>query len=101
MSDTRTITLESPIRRGDQTIAQIDLRKPNAGALRGAKLVDLLQMDVAALTTILPRISEPSLTAADVANLDPADLFQCGAVVSGFLLTKAERGEPDPAYPIQ
>jgi hypothetical protein len=88
---TQAITLETPIQRGDTQITQVTVRKPNAGALRGAKLVDLLQMDVTALTVVLPRITEPTLTTADVLTLDPADLFELGTAVSGFLLTKSER----------
>lgn len=83
-----SITLDTPIKRGDQTIDSIELRKPNAGELRGLNLTDLLQMDVAALQKVLPRISSPSLTEADVAGMDPADLMQCGSKVAGFLLPK-------------
>lgn len=83
-----TITLETPIKRGDQTIGAISLRKPNAGELRGLNLTDLLQMDVVALQRVLPRISSPMLTEADVSGMDPADLVQCGATVMGFLLLK-------------
>lgn len=82
------IILDTPIKRGDQTISAISLRKPSSGELRGLNLTDLLQMDVAALQRVLPRISSPSLTEADVAGMDPADLMQCGSKVAGFLLPK-------------
>ncbi|MGH8077877.1 MAG: phage tail assembly protein [Lysobacter sp.] len=85
------ITLETPIVRGDQSIEKITLRKPSAGELRGVALSDLLQMDVAALQTVLPRITSPTLTTSDVAKLDPADLVQLAGVVVGFLLPKAAR----------
>ena len=29
------MTLDTPIKRGDQTITRVQVRKPNAGALRG------------------------------------------------------------------
>ncbi|MNE90235.1 Phage tail protein E [compost metagenome] len=48
-------------------------------------------MDVLALRKVLPRISTPTLTEADVGRLDPADLMQCGVAVSSFLLTKAAK----------
>lgn len=83
-----SITLDTPIKRGDQEVASISLRKPNAGELRGLNLTDLLQMDVAALQKVLPRITTPSLTEADVAAMDPADLMQCGSKVASFLLPK-------------
>lgn len=89
----KTITLDTPIKRGDNEVPSIALRKPAAGELRGVTLTDLLQMDVAALTKVVPRISEPSLTEAEVARMDPADLVQIGGVVAGFLLPKAALAE--------
>jgi hypothetical protein len=90
------ITLDTPFVRGDQTITTVTIRKPAAGELRGVKLVDLLQMDVAALTVVLPRVTTPALTAQDVARLDPADLVQLGSAVSDFLLPKAARADLSP-----
>jgi len=89
MSKSNTITLDQPIKRGDSEITEVELRKPVSGELRGLNLTDLLQMDVNALQRVLPRISTPTLTDAEVAALDPADLMQLGAVVAGFLLPKA------------
>lgn len=89
-----SILLETPIRRGDQVISSLTLRKPDAGTLRGIKLADLLQMDVGALTTLLPRISTPTLTAADAATLDPVDLVAIATEVGNFFLTKAQREFP-------
>jgi hypothetical protein len=86
-----TITLDTPLTRGEQTIDSIQLRKPKAGELRGCSLSDLAQLDVAALGRLLPRISEPTLTTADVDNLDPADLMKLGAEVVGFLLPASAR----------
>lgn len=86
------ITLDTPIARGDTQITVITLRKPNVGALRGVSLSDLLQLDVTALTTVLPRITEPTLTAHDVSQMDPADLVQLGGEVAGFLLPMAAKG---------
>lgn len=85
------ITLDEPLKRGDQSITAITVRKPDSGALRGLSLVDVLRMDVDALRKLLPRITDPTLTEADVANLDPADLMQLASKVTGFLLTKAAR----------
>jgi len=89
---TAKVTLETPITRGDQLIEEIQLRKPQSGELRGVSLVDLLQMDVTALQTVLPRITSPLLTPHDVGQLDPADLVQLGGIVSTFLLPKAAQG---------
>ena len=100
MTDRKTaasITLEEPIQRGTTTITDVTVRKPKSGELRGTQLVNLLHMDVAALEIVLPRITQPTLTKAEVANLDPADLTQFGVEVSGFLLTRANREGFQPA----
>lgn len=91
MNPSKTITLDTPIPRGDTAITTIELRKPAAGELRGCSLTDLLQMDVAALVRVLPRITTPTLTEQDITRMDPADLLQLGTEMSGFLLPKAAK----------
>ncbi len=86
--DPNTVTLDTPIKRGNGFITEVTLRKPNAGELRGVSLAELLQMKVDALQTVLPRITNPILHKQDMATLDPADLVNMGTVVVGFLLTK-------------
>ena len=93
---TVTITLDHPIQRGAQEIPTIELRKPRAGELRGVSLFDLVRMDVSAVQTVLPRISTPTLTRPEVDALDPADLFQLSAEVSGFLSPKAALEQASP-----
>lgn len=88
---TDPITLDTPIKRGDQTITAVTLRKPKTGELRGCSLSDIAQLDVATLGRLLPRISEPTLTTQDVDNLDPADTMKLGAEVVGFLLPASAR----------
>ncbi|AOD13556.1 phage tail assembly protein [Xanthomonas fragariae] len=85
------IPLDQPIVRGEQTISELKVRKPGAGELRGLKLTDVLQLDVTALATLLPRISSPTLTTADVNAMDPADLLAVGQEVQVFFLPKAQR----------
>lgn len=86
-----SITLESPIQRGERTIDSIALRKPAAGELRGIALADLLRLDVAALIAVLPRITSPTLTPQDVQQLDLVDLTALGTEVLGFFMSKADR----------
>ena len=69
-----TVKLDSPIKRGDTTITEIVLRKPQSGALRGTRLQAVMEMDVASMMTVIPRISTPTLTPQEMADLDPADL---------------------------
>lgn len=85
---TATVSLQTPIARGDTSIATLQLRKPTAGELRGVKLLDLAQLDVQAVITVLPRISIPTLTDVEAAALDPADLMQCATEIGRFLLKK-------------
>ncbi|MFA5495166.1 MAG: phage tail assembly protein [Porticoccaceae bacterium] len=90
---TEHIELESPIERAGKTITQVAIRKPMAGAFRGVALMDVMQMDVAALTKLLPRITEPALTEAEIRTMDPADIVQMGIAVTGFLLTRSAKAE--------
>ncbi len=53
-------------------------------------------MDVTALTTVLPRISQPILTTADAGKLEPADLIEIARVIGDFFVPKAEK-ESQPA----
>lgn len=92
-STTKTVTLDTPIQRGEQTITAIELRKPHAGELRGVSLLELMQMDVIALRKVLPRLTSPALTEHEIGFLDPADLFQLGSEVTGFLLPKSAKAE--------
>ncbi|WP_186257360.1 phage tail assembly protein [Burkholderia gladioli] len=84
-----THTLDTPIARGEQTITQVMLAKPDAGALRGTSLSALVNLDVDALCKVLPRITSPALTAADVRAMDPADLVSLGGSFAGFLMPKS------------
>lgn len=93
MSITETITLDTPITRGEKTLSEIVVRKPDSGSLRGTSLNDLLHMDVNALIVVLPRLTSPALTAVEINRMDPADLLQLGGAVAGFLLPKSAKVE--------
>lgn len=90
---TETVELDTPLTRGSQSVTELTLRKPTAGELRGLALTDVLQMQTDALIRLIPRLSTPSLTEAEVRQMNPADLVQCGSEIAGFLLTKQARGE--------
>lgn len=85
-----TITLEEPLQRGDSQITSVEVRRPGAGELRGLKLVEVINMDVTALATLLPRITNPTLTSGDVAALDAADLLQFGMETAAFFMTREQ-----------
>lgn len=86
-----TIDLEQPIVRGKTTIAALQLRKPQAGELRGLKVQDLMQGDVNSILTVLPRISSPPITVHEAEALDPADLGACAGAVMGFFMSKTDQ----------
>ncbi len=88
-SDQTVIQLDTPLARGEQTIQEITLRKPKTGELRGTSLSALVNLDIDALQRVLPRLTTPTLTEMDIANLDPADFVQLGSAFASFLLPKA------------
>lgn len=94
---TVSVTLETPIVRGETKIDRITLRKPAAGELRGVALADLIKSDVAALHVVLPRITQPTLAAHEVSQLDLVDLAAIAGEVVGFFMTKADRAVLSPA----
>ena len=85
----KTVQLDTPIKRGKTEIAEIVLRKPQSGALRGTRLQAIMDMDVGAMMTVIPRISTPTLTPQEMAELDPADLTAMAVEVVTFLLPKS------------
>lgn len=89
----KSIELDEPIKRGNTVIDTVQIRKPAAGELRGVSLMDVAQMDVLALRKVLPRITSPSLTDAEIGQLSLADMMQFGVIVSAFLLTKRQKAD--------
>ncbi|MGV3915491.1 phage tail assembly protein [Citrobacter braakii] len=85
----KTVQLDTPIMRGKTQITEIVLRKPQSGALRGTRLQAIMDMDVGAMMAVIPRISTPTLTAQEMAELDPADLTALSVEVVTFLLKKS------------
>ncbi|HEY4544878.1 MAG TPA: phage tail assembly protein [Pedomonas sp.] len=90
-ADVRTVNLDNPIQRGETAIDTLQLRKPGAGELRGLTIADLARLDVAAILTLLPRITTPPISPAEAAALSIEDLFACSTEVGDFLLQKRDR----------
>jgi hypothetical protein len=101
MSDKKTISdpveLEDPIKRGEEEIASIRIRKPGGGELRGLNLHDLLKLDVDTVHELLPRITMPPITKAEAVAMGPADLVSVSAEIADFFVPKGMK----PAYPAQ
>lgn len=80
-----SLTLSSPIKRGNEKITEITLRKPDAGSLRGLTLTDLIRMDVDSMAELTPRLS--LITEPEFRQLHPYDMMQLGKAITGFLMT--------------
>lgn len=85
------ITLDTPVVRGETTIAKVQVRKPLSGELMGVTLSGLLQLDVREVIVVLPRVTVPTLLKHEVEKLDPADLVKLAAEVAGFLMSRADK----------
>lgn len=81
-----TIELLRPLERGETRIERLELREPSAGSLRGLRLTDLLNADVNSVAKLLPRISTPALTEAEITQLSAADIAQLSNEVMGFFM---------------
>ncbi|WP_272653956.1 phage tail assembly protein [Providencia sp. PROV091] len=84
-----TITLDEPITRGTTTVTEIIVRKPNSGALRGVRLAALMEMDVDSAILVLPRVTAPALTKAELLMMSPADMVNLTKELVLFLLPKS------------
>lgn len=84
------ITLSKPIKMGDKEITEIDIREPTAGELRGVKISDIVQVDVAAFELLLPRITNPALSSSHVSQLSLKDFAKFSRQVVGFFADSLE-----------
>ena len=77
------VTLTRPIQRGEQVIKQVKITEAMSqpGSLRGLKLFDVIQSDVDSMIELLPRVTEPALTKADIVTMHSYDF--------GLLVTAA------------
>lgn len=86
-----TVTLSEPVVRGETTIDSLNIRKPKAGELRGLTLQDVLTTDITAILKLIPRVSDPPITADEADMLEPEDLAEIGGTIRGFFMTTIER----------
>lgn len=96
--ETTLIKLEKPLKRGDAEVAEIALHKPNAGSLRGVSLHECINMNTDAIVRVIPRISDPKITEAEMQRIDPSDLVQMGAALANFMLPPSLVAEAEKQY---
>lgn len=81
---TVTVALPTPFEKDGITITEIELRKPNAGNLRGLSLLGVCEMQFDAACTLLPRIS--SLNERDLLNMEVENLTPLMVEVASFFV---------------
>jgi hypothetical protein len=79
------VILETPILRGETKIEKITIRKPAPGEMRGLRLSELMNSDVSALITIIPRVSDPALIEQEIEVMEVDDFTALGNAVVDFL----------------
>lgn len=85
------VTLDEPIERPNaEPIKEVRVRKPDAGTLRGLKLVDVINVDVNAMVQLLPRITEPVLHQPTLNAMNVSDFVALSNEVALFLPQKGE-----------
>lgn len=84
----KQVTLEKGFKRKvkdkEETIKNVTLREPDSGSLRGLKILDVMQFDVTAARTLVPRISD--MTANEFDALKPKDLATLCSEVGAFFV---------------
>lgn len=85
------IILDEPIKRKDETITEVQVRKPAPSELRGLSVRDLIQTDANSMITILPRLTVPILEKEEVENMDVGDFTALANEVASFLFNTASK----------
>lgn len=91
----KSIALFTPVTRGKSTVKDVTITDAmkQTGSLRGLKLYDVMSSDVDSLIKLLPRITSPALTEAEVTGLHPSDLAQFAVAVADFLAPPSAQSE--------
>jgi len=89
----QVVKLDAPVVRGNATVNEVTVRKPQSGALRGTRLQALMEMDVDSMMVVIPRVTSPALTKAELLTMEPGDLINLSVEVVNFLLPKSVRSD--------
>ena len=89
----KTAILENPIKRGDIQITEIQIRKPNVGTLRNLSLQDVLKWEINAVTTVLTRVTQPTLNVAELNAMDVADYTTLTVELTSFLVSAKAKSQ--------
>jgi hypothetical protein len=92
-----SVILSKPVKRGDQEIITITITDTiKQASLRGLRLVDVLNFDFDAVSTLLTRTTSPQLTSAEIAALATGDFTALCEEITPFL-TKPAPSVPNAA----
>lgn len=93
-----SVILSKPVKRGDQEIITITITDTikQAGSLRGLRLVDVLNFDFDAVSTLLTRTTSPQLTSTEISALATGDFTALCEEITPFL-TKPAPSVPNAA----
>jgi len=99
MSNDNTVTLTQPVKRGDNEITQVTITDEikQAGSLRGLKLVNVMNMDVDSITTLLTRVTSPRLKLAEINEMDTRDFVSLAEALVPFLTPAGTSNEVETA----
>lgn len=89
-TETKTITLDAPFKRGEKDIKQVTLRRPQPGEMRGLKVQDIIDGDVQAVILLLSRTSD-LVSRAEAEALDLTDFATIATEIALFFAPKAAR----------
>lgn len=88
-----TVTLTCPIQRGKEFVDSVRITEAMSqpGCLRGLKLYDVLQTDVDSMFKLLPRVTEPALTEAELVLMSSHDFIALSTAAVLFLAPPSAR----------
>jgi len=90
-TEIKTVDLEQPIKRDGGDIPSVQIRKPQPGEMRGVKLGDLMQLDVETHLKVLPRVTVPNLTVAELEKMHGPDFLNLCSEVAAYFLTGRQK----------
>lgn len=85
-TNSTVVKLTNPIQRGDKAFSEITVIKPTVPALKGLKILDVMQSDVTAFTVLLPRITQPVLHKNDFDTMEINDFVELAGAAINFLV---------------
>lgn len=89
----KRVLLDNPLKRQGGEVTSVTVRKPIGGEYRGTTMSAVYNMDVMALATVVPRVTEPTIHKAEFLAMDGEDCAAIGGEIVNFLLTKSQKAE--------